>query len=1140
MSTEEQKATVVYLILEKGDPEEKPLVTGNLPELDDEYLEADSGNEPDSAEGENEPEADPVSWNIVFPNGETVLERQLRLLSSRGIRDFVLAMEEYPKDKAEELVNALTLRLPVNCSVRHIALDETVRDMQKELSEDRKADSVLLLSGCAVYDLKYARNLVLAENGSMFLSKSAVNRQDAREFARIDFKCVCELGGEDKGVSWFPVLHFYKLDTARALQLEPGADPIQAIEGKIEQLEMMPAFDSDGYVRLPEDSGSLAACYKQMLRRDYESRRIEEKRACIAEVSEWLNELQVRKPLLVYDRIGLNTPVADVLGYWSVSFVEASAEGKTLSDILELCRQEQCDSVISAGGECAVHAAKLLRVCCMFDIGLSGNTQPIRIVRYFPHISIPLTRSAIPINTGCNMLSPCIEGLQPFHMIPDLTAWDPSLKTTRYTIKKPAKRRINRSGKQTGPVPSASRMLRPFPKVRRRLRNAYKAAMFTWYKHRYVMRNQAVVFSSFQGRQAYDNPRGIYEAMRKAPEYNGFHYIWAVTAPQSYKTLSKNPDTRVVKYGSKAHLRALATARYIVDNVRLPNYVKLRPEQEYIQTWHGKPIRHIGQDVISKTAGGNGRDENKKIFSRDAKMISHLCVPSAAFVPFFTSAYNLKELGRESIITETGYPRNDFLFRYTEKDVLRKKLALGIPLNKKVVLYAPARRPVSYEKGKGYIYHSTVDFQQLYEELGDGYIVMFRASINEAKSVNFPALKDFVLDMTMVRNINDLLIISDLLISDYSGIIFDFANLRRPIVLYQYDREEYVNGLTGVYFNPDEIPGAVVTDQAMLAQAIKDEMSSFTYDEKYRRFNETYNTLDGADCGLRTAQALISPDLLKTKSQVKQGKRLDFYQGLSTRATGFLRVTGLKRTENDKQLLSFKGKHKGERCFLVGNGPSLRLEDLEAIRCEYSFACNRIYKSFDRTNWRPTYYCFTDHVFESELGNIRNTFSGTLFSNNTFSKKEFRQFHIVCAHNIKSHKYTVHGNMLEYYVPSNATVMTFMIELAMYMGFSEIYLLGVDCSNGFVNSSSHFMSGYQTEEMKKVELRRMRNLAKGDQIMTPEELGQYRVDRSLEAYKKIRNYADKHHIKIVNATKGGCLEAFERADLEEITLKKHV
>ena len=103
----------------------------------------------------------------------------------------------------------------------------------------------------------------------------------------------------------------------------------------------------------------------------------------------------------------------------------------------------------------------------------------------------------------------------------------------------------------------------------------------------------------------------------------------------------------------------------------------------------------------------------------------------------------------------------------------------------------------------------------------------------------------------------------------------------------------------------------------------------------------------------------------------------------------------------------------------------------------------------------------------------------------------------------------------------------------MYMGFKEIYLIGVDCSNGFVGKDSHFIEDYENDAMMQIEYKRA-GRALGNKHLTLEEFGKYRTDRAMFAYAKLRKYADKHGIKIYNATRGGYLEEFERVNLDDL------
>ena len=1094
-------------------------------------------------------EKDPATWSSLLPNGETLLERQLRIFSDCGVTDFVLCMDK-PQPDLELRLKRL---LPSACWVSITEQNKAADTLQKHFTTENARDSVLLLRDTVLFDKEYAKQLLENEDPYLALSKE---RDSSAISARIDFKIVREVALGLEGVNCFPIMGAYRLKATSFFHFAECESIEKAIWESLSDLQLMPYFAPLGFVQLIAERSEVNNAYGLVTLCDYASQKTVRCAGALAQLKNLLTELEIHNPLIVADKEGTNSPVRDVLTAYSIpyEFVELG-EDKAQYETICFLKQEflarnEIDGIVAVGKKAAIQTAQILRLfCCCNSDNLDGISG-FKVQKRFPLAAIPLNESAAAdsCNAGCQVSSEfrCVEHS---HLMPDVMIIDTAIFEKEEAFSDDSEKEIefldDPEKENTAEISfhfeftsAVKRLLKPFPVLKKEAKIIYKTLCYLWYKRRYLTGNQSVVFDSYLGREVNCNPKALYEAMRLSPEYMGFKYIWAVKSPKRFKALKKNPYTKVVRYGSKAHMIAIASSRFIVSNVRLPEYIHLWPEQIYIQTWHGKPIKRIGQDVNYKTAGGNGTKENSRIFSQDARKLTYLCSPAPVFTEHMISAYNLKALGMENKIRETGYPRNDYLFQFTLEDVIQTKLKYRIPLNKKVVLYAPTWRPTSYETGTGYVYHQKVDFKKLYQELGEEYVLLFRAHINEARSIDFSELSDFVHDMTKVHDVNDLLIISDLLISDYSGIIFDYANLRRPIVLYQYDRDEYVNDLTGVYFDLDELPGKVVKNPDELSAAIKEGIEKFVYDEKYRRFNETYNMLDGAECGIRTAKELIPPDTIKTPEQIKREENWIRIRNMRCFLTGFLRKTGLYRNQNDRVLLSYKNRHQGERCFLIGNGPSLTLEDLEAIRGEISFCCNGIYRIFDRTNWRPTYYFFTDNVFESQIPMIKESFQGTFFSNNLFSGVKKADSQIVYANTITRDDYYVHGNMIDYYVSSRATVMSFMIEMAMFMGFREIYLLGVDCSNGFVGKDAHFMSGYMSKDMEVIEQRRTRNVVKNGKRLSFSELGQYRIDRSMIAYEKLREYADHQGVKIYNATRGGYLEAFQRVDLDSITLKK--
>lgn len=218
-------------------------------------------------------------------------------------------------------------------------------------------------------------------------------------------------------------------------------------------------------------------------------------------------------------------------------------------------------------------------------------------------------------------------------------------------------------------------------------------------------------------------------------------------------------------------------------------------------------------------------------------------------------------------------------------------------------------------------------------------------------------------------------------------------------------------------------------------------------------------------------------------------------------------------------LKKYKGIHNGERCFVIGNGPSLTAKDLDVI-CENRIkciGCNRIYKIFKNTKWKPTYYVFGDNmVWDDERDNLPNE-----------SKYFIRKSYNNQLSGINLDAYLYYAKFENYYpgyptfsddmtkgVYGGRTTTYDMLEIAVYMGFKEIYLLGVDFSWGEDGRDTHFCKDYMNDELVKDGMR-------------------YK-DEVRHAYIAAKNYADTHEIKIYNATRGGYLEVFERVNFDEL------
>lgn len=268
----------------------------------------------------------------------------------------------------------------------------------------------------------------------------------------------------------------------------------------------------------------------------------------------------------------------------------------------------------------------------------------------------------------------------------------------------------------------------------------------------------------------------------------------------------------------------------------------------------------------------------------------------------------------------------------------------------------------------------------------------------------------------------------------------------------------------------------------------------------------------------------------------KKNRFLHFFIGISCRtvfmmvslwneAMGFLRTIGIGGNTY-KSLKNYKDKYKNERCFIIATGPSLTLNDLEALKNEYTFGMNAIIKKFHEMDFRPTYYGIQDHLvfkaLESEImewyRDNDNIFVADRIKWHSRIGKNWNVFPLNMSYHaykrwFKNQFFVKSSDDLYRRVYSGFSITYTLIELAIYMGFSEIYLIGADCS--FCKDyDKHFVEHGVHDTM--LETAAARNIA---------------------GYIAAKRHAENHNIKIMNATRGGYLEVFPRIDFDSIKLK---
>lgn len=331
-----------------------------------------------------------------------------------------------------------------------------------------------------------------------------------------------------------------------------------------------------------------------------------------------------------------------------------------------------------------------------------------------------------------------------------------------------------------------------------------------------------IVFSSFGGRKYDDSPRCIFEVMSKDKRFNDFTFLWAFGNPENFDI----PNAQKVKCDTFAYYIALLSAKVWVTNSTMERGLSFKPNRIFnINTWHGTPIKLMGTDI---------NKENTSFGSLSAECHDDIMLAQGNYdVEVFSRAFGIPK-ERFRVI---GLPRNDELVHgNTEKNRARIREKLGIPKTKKVILYAPTFR--EYDKDSIGNCKLTVPFNldKWKEKLGQQYVLLFRAHYEVVKVLG---VKDdtFIRNVSSYDNLNELMIVSDLLISDYSSIFFDYSIQNKPMLCFAYDYDKY-SIFRGMYFDIREKIQNFIDEDSLIEELLNLDDSKHL--ENTRKFREEF------------------------------------------------------------------------------------------------------------------------------------------------------------------------------------------------------------------------------------------------------------------------------------------------------------
>ena len=209
---------------------------------------------------------------------------------------------------------------------------------------------------------------------------------------------------------------------------------------------------------------------------------------------------------------------------------------------------------------------------------------------------------------------------------------------------------------------------------------------------------------------------------------------------------------------------------------------------------------------------------------------------------------------------ELGYPINDIFFKDNTELIDSIKCKYNIPKDKKIILYAPTWKDDEQKESWEHYFNLEIDLERLYSEFNDEYVILLKMHHLVSERLNIDKkLKDFAIDLSSYDDIQELYVMSDILITDYSSVFFDYAHSKRPILFFVPDLNHYIENVRGLYLNMEtELPGPLIQNNDDLIYSIKNiNTISDEYKERYEEFYERFCSLCTGNSGEKIVKKIF-------------------------------------------------------------------------------------------------------------------------------------------------------------------------------------------------------------------------------------------------------------------------------------------
>lgn len=295
--------------------------------------------------------------------------------------------------------------------------------------------------------------------------------------------------------------------------------------------------------------------------------------------------------------------------------------------------------------------------------------------------------------------------------------------------------------------------------------------------------SKLILFNSFAGRRYDDSPKEIFECIKSDNRFEDYKLVWAFHNPQLFRV----EGAQVIKTDGFKYFTTALKARVWITNSSVERGLNFKGKNTfYLNTWHGTPLKKMGSDIADNNTSFDTKSDNK---------FDAMNAQSRFEADIFSRVF---QIPRDRFL-EVGLPRNDRLCNYTQEEMWEIREKLDIPLNKKVILYCPTFREYEKDENNGCVLAPPMNLKYWEETLGDNYVLLFRAHYEVAKVMDIEE-NNFVHNKTDYPSLNELMIVTDILISDYSSVFFDFSVMDKVMLHFTYDFDKYCS-LRGMYFD---------------------------------------------------------------------------------------------------------------------------------------------------------------------------------------------------------------------------------------------------------------------------------------------------------------------------------------------------